>query len=116
MSQLSQDKPNVVFQHDGAPPHIQNEVTTFLNKQLPELWIGRGGSTSLPPRSPDLTLLPRLFHVGLCERCGIRSANSYNPDELEGSNTNSVAKIDQPLLQNVQHEVEYCLDVCRTLN
>jgi len=36
MSQLLQDKPNVVFQCDGAPPHIHNEVTTFLNRQLPE--------------------------------------------------------------------------------
>jgi len=41
--QLSQDKPNVVFQHDGAPPHIHTEVTTFLNGQLPERWIGLGG-------------------------------------------------------------------------
>jgi hypothetical protein len=44
-----------VFQHDGAPPHIHNEVTTFLNRQLPERWIGWGGSTSWPPWSPDLT-------------------------------------------------------------
>jgi hypothetical protein len=47
MPQLLEDKPNVVFQHDGAPPHILNEVTTFLNRQLPERWIGRGGGGSL---------------------------------------------------------------------
>jgi hypothetical protein len=40
MPQLLEDKPNV-FQHDGAPPpHIHSEVTTFLNRQLPERWIG----------------------------------------------------------------------------
>jgi len=43
MTQLLQDESNVVFQHDGAPPHIHNEVTTFLNRQLSERWIGRGG-------------------------------------------------------------------------
>jgi hypothetical protein len=42
MPQLLQDKPNV-FQHDGAPLDIHNEVTTFLNRQLAEGWIGRGG-------------------------------------------------------------------------
>jgi hypothetical protein len=31
MPLLLEDKPNVVFQHDRAPPHIQYEVTTFLN-------------------------------------------------------------------------------------
>jgi hypothetical protein len=28
----------------------------------------------------------------------------------------AIAKIDQPLLQNVCHEVEYLLDVCRATN
>jgi len=42
MPQLLQDKPGVVFQHDRVPPHIHNEVTTFLNRQLPEQWIGQG--------------------------------------------------------------------------
>jgi hypothetical protein len=39
-SQLLQDKLNVVFQRAGAPQHIHSEVTTFLNRQLPEQWIG----------------------------------------------------------------------------
>jgi hypothetical protein len=57
MPQLLEDKSNVVFEHDGALPHVHNEVTTSLNRQLPERWIGQGGSTSWPPRSPDLTPL-----------------------------------------------------------
>jgi hypothetical protein len=32
MLQIMQDKPNVVFQHDGAPPHIHNGVETFFNR------------------------------------------------------------------------------------
>jgi hypothetical protein len=45
------------FQHEAASQHIHNEQTTFLNKQLPEQWIGREGSTSWPPVPPDLTPL-----------------------------------------------------------
>jgi hypothetical protein len=51
-------------------------------------WIGsclsdgsaEGGSTSCPPRSPDLTPLRR-FPVELCERRGLRSAKAYNPEQ-----------------------------------
>jgi hypothetical protein len=28
----------------------------------------------------------------------------------------AAAKTDQPLLQNIWHEVKYCLDVCRATN
>jgi hypothetical protein len=52
MLQLLQDKPNV-FQHGGAPPHIHSEVTTFLNMQLPEQWIGRGGLLASAISRPD---------------------------------------------------------------
>jgi hypothetical protein len=61
MPQLHQDKSNVVFQHDGVPPHTHSEVTTFLNRGLPERCIGRGGGVHSPvseiSRSPDLTPL-----------------------------------------------------------
>lgn len=57
MPLLLEDKTNVVFQHEIAPPHIQYEVTTFWNKQLPELCFGWGGFTSWPLLSPALTLL-----------------------------------------------------------
>jgi hypothetical protein len=66
MPQLLLDKPNVVLQHDGAPPHIHDEVT-FLNRQLPEQWISQGGVhflASAISRSDN----PQLFPVGLCER------------------------------------------------
>jgi len=61
MPLLLEDKPNVVFQHDRAPPHIQFEVTAFLNRQLPELCFGWRGFTSWPLLSPALTLLDILL-------------------------------------------------------
>jgi hypothetical protein len=43
------------FQHDGAPTHYVEDFRRWLNATYPERWIGRGGSTEWPPRSPDLT-------------------------------------------------------------
>jgi len=53
-------------------------------------WIGSCLSLDWPPQSPDDP--PRLFPVVLCERWGLRSASACNPEQLEGSNTNSDCK------------------------
>jgi hypothetical protein len=58
MAHLLQDKPNV-FQHDGPPPCIHSEVTTFLNR---EQWFCRGRSIVSSPRSPDAN--PLTFSCG----------------------------------------------------
>ena len=47
----------MIFQHDGAPPHYSREVRELLNRKFPNQWIGRGGPTPWPARSPDLTPL-----------------------------------------------------------
>lgn len=44
---------NIIFQHDGAPPHSSRLVQAYLNRTF-ETWIGRGGTVPWPPRSPDL--------------------------------------------------------------
>lgn len=40
---------------DGAPPHYCVGVRNYLNNEFGVRWIGRGGPTAWPPRSPDLT-------------------------------------------------------------
>jgi hypothetical protein len=52
---------DMLFQQDGAPPHLHKEVTEFLNRKFPEKWIGRGGPVTWPPRLPDLTPLEFFF-------------------------------------------------------
>lgn len=47
----------IIFQHDGAPPHSSAAVTEFLNISFPNSWIGRFGPFKWPARSPDLTPL-----------------------------------------------------------
>lgn len=52
-----QNRVNIWFQHDGAPPHFGINVRTYLNNNFANRWIGRGGPVLWPPRSPDLTPL-----------------------------------------------------------
>ncbi|CAF3023534.1 unnamed protein product [Rotaria sp. Silwood2] len=45
----------LIFMHDGAPPHYARTVRNWLDNNFPLKWIDRRGPTSWPPRSPDLT-------------------------------------------------------------
>jgi hypothetical protein len=54
---VPQIPPGFIFQKDGAPLHFHRDVTTFLDETFSGRWVGRGGPTAWPPRSPDLTTL-----------------------------------------------------------
>jgi hypothetical protein len=45
------------YMHDGAPAHFSRAVRDILNNTCHGRWIGRGGPTARPPRSPDLNPL-----------------------------------------------------------
>jgi len=47
----------LIFQHDGAPPHFSRQVREILNAHYPDRWIGRGGPIIWPAGSPDLNVL-----------------------------------------------------------
>lgn len=55
------DLNQIWFQHDGAPPHIAEEVRNELETMFGNRWIGRHGPILWPPRSPDLTILDFFF-------------------------------------------------------
>jgi hypothetical protein len=73
MPQLHQTNQLLLFQPDGAPAHVHNKLTALLKEELS--W------------AMDR---PRVVHFlssaisGLCERCGLRSASAYDPQQLEG--------------------------------
>jgi len=46
-----------VFQLHGASPQVSRRVRDFLDREFPDLWLGRGGSFLWPLPSPDLTPL-----------------------------------------------------------
>ena len=51
----------MIFRQDSAPPHF-SKVRTWLNEKFNGRWIGRGGSISWAPRSPDSTPLDFFFY------------------------------------------------------
>ena len=59
--QVRDRQPHVIFQLDGAPPHWGLNVRAALDAEFPGRWIGRGGPTTWPPRSPDVTPLDFFF-------------------------------------------------------
>ena len=59
MPQLNEDSNDYIFQQDGSPAHYK-DVRRYLNRNLPQRWIGRTGKEDdalmrWPPRSPVLT-------------------------------------------------------------
>ena len=59
MPQLNEDSNDYIPQQDGSPAHYKG-VRGYLNRNLPQRWIGRTGKEDdalmrWPPRSPDLT-------------------------------------------------------------
>ena len=59
MPQFNEDSNDYTFQQDGSPTHYK-DVRRYLNRNLPQRWIGRTGKEDdalmrWPHRSPDLT-------------------------------------------------------------
>ena len=52
----------MIFQQDGAPTDFSKEVRAWLNEKFNGRWIGRGGSISWAPCSPDSTPLDFFFY------------------------------------------------------
>jgi hypothetical protein len=90
---------DILFQHNGASPRYHCRVTS-TNK-----WVGPGGTTGWPPRSPDLT--PLDFHFW-----GYVKDNVYVPllpqcsRELRDRIRDAVISINEDMLRRVW-------DVCR---
>jgi hypothetical protein len=102
----------VIWQRDGAPPHYHRDVTRFLNQTFPRRWIGRGGYSPWPPRSPDLTPVDFSFW-------GFVKDNVYIPpmpvdlQELRDRIVNVIALVVVNFVNKLWDELEYRLDVCR---
>lgn len=62
LRRLGQNSNDIIYMHDGAPPHITQEVRDFLSDTFFG-WIGRGNGSIMewPPRSPDFN--PLDFYV-----------------------------------------------------
>lgn len=54
---IRDDREEMWFQHDGAPPHFAVAVRNWLNQEFTNMWIGRGGPVPWPPRPQEIISL-----------------------------------------------------------
>ena len=105
----------IQFQQDGAPPHYLKNVRDFLDLRFPGRWIGRGGPTSWPPRSPDLTPLDFFLWGFLKDQVYVPPLPA-NLAELRNRITAAVELVTLDMLQRVWQEIDFRWDVCRMTN
>ncbi|GBO33616.1 hypothetical protein AVEN_64562-1 [Araneus ventricosus] len=115
MPQLDSDSTDYIFQQDGAPPHWNMEVRTFLKQHLPKCWIGQSGDAddvfcSWPLRSPDLTPCDFFIWSYVKDRVYVPPMPK-TMEELKVHICNVLALVTEQMLQNVWREMDYRLDV-----
>jgi hypothetical protein len=114
VSQVAHLQLNVFFQQDGTPPHWGLTVRKSLNKTIPNRWIGRDGSITWLPRSPDITPLD-FFFWGYVKNQVFRSKIA-SAVELRARINNTVASGTPQMLENTWREIQYRLDILRATN
>ena len=87
------------------------DVTTFRDEAFLGRWVGRGGPTVWPPRSPDFTPLD-LFAWGFIKDAVYRRKVRDLADLRQRINE-AVELITAHMLINTWQELEYRLDICR---
>jgi len=90
---------------------VGRDVTTFLDEIFPGLWEERGGPTTWPPRSPDLTALDFFawgFIKDVVYRRKVRDLADLRQRIIE-----TVELITPHMLINTWQELEYRLYICR---
>ena len=112
--QLIDFQPTIIFQKDGAPSHWGLHVCEFLNKTFSDRWIGRDGPISWPPHSPEITLLD-FFLWGYVKDIVYRT-KVRDMTDLRQRISNAIATINEAMLQQTWHKIEYRLNVLRATN
>ncbi len=101
------------FQQDGASPHWLLTVRNYLDQIFPHRWIGRGGPTEWPPRSPDLTPLDFFFWGYLKSK--VYETPVQNLQELQNRIVHYAQLIDEDMIrravENFNDRIAYCQEV-----
>jgi len=82
-----------------------------MDENFPRRWVGRGGPTAWPPRSPDLTPLD-FFARGFIKDV-VYSRKVRDLADLRQRIIEAVELITHHTLINTWQELEYRLDICR---
>ena len=115
MPQLQEDSEDLIFQQDGAPPHLHFDVRAHLNANLPGRWIGRPSHNdspllTWPPLSPDLTSCD-FFLWGYIKDRVYMPPMPHDLPQLRQRIVEAIAAIDRLLLQRVWQELYYRIDI-----
>ena len=101
------------FQQDGAPPHYHRDVRAYLDRHLPNRWVGRRGSMEYPPRSPDLTPMDFLCG-GIYIKHKVYASKPATINELRAAIKRECADIPIELIRNILDSISercrLCLD------
>ena len=112
--QLQEFQPWVLFQQDGAPPHWELIVRTFLDETFPDRWIGRDGPSPWSSRSPDITSLDSFLWRNVKDQ--VFSLPVPDVHTLKVRIRHAVETVMEEMLANTWKEFEYRLDVLRATN
>lgn len=102
------------FQQDGAPAHFALCVRNWLNRNLPDMWIGRRGPIEWPPRSPDITPLDFFLWGYLKSR--VYTNRPQNLQDLKERITLEISLIEENTLANVCRAWKNRIDDCKRQN
>ena len=93
--------------------HLHTGVHMFVGlvATFPNRWIGRGGQTLWPPRSPNIT--PLVFFLWRYVKDRVFSTPVPDITNLKARITDAFATITEDILENTWREIDYRLDVLR---
>jgi hypothetical protein len=110
---LPQLLPQSILREDGVPAHLCHHVTNHLDREMAGRWIGRGGPIAWPRKLPDLTPLD-FFLWGYVKNI-VYQVKINDPQHLKARIRDAVAPVTPNIFQATWNEVEYHLDICRTI-
>jgi hypothetical protein len=106
LPQLEDHQPNMIFQQDGAPPHLARIFREFFDMHFPGRQVGRDGPIPWPPRSPVITSLD-FFLWGYVKDIVYKTpVTSF--DEMKLRIVAAIETVTPQMLENTWREIEYC--------
>jgi len=99
----------------GAPPHFSSRVRAFLDREIPDRWIGNGGPIPWLPPSLSKFYSYGFLLLGVCRKVVYRE-KVQNVNELRDRISSISGSVTSEMLSSTCPLTEHRLDVCRATN
>lgn len=100
----------IVFMHDGAPPHYTAAVRRHINNRY-DNWIGRGAPIPWPAKSPDFNPLD-FFYWGHSKETIYHGVAPETQEELRQRIHDHANNVPQHMLQSATNDVLRRVRLC----